>query len=461
MIRLRLIDDETRLKAIEKIREGVRFDFQYFTLFILSIIIATLGLIINNGAIVIGAMIICPFIWPVIGLSLAMVTGNMKLLRKSAFILLISIVIAVSFSTIISLFSPFQDLNTEISARISPTIIDLIIALATGLVAVLIMCWSRLFGILAGVAVAASLLPPISVTGIGLAFWRMNVAYGSFLLFLTNLVAVIFVGMIAFALLGFARRKHLDKIESFKYGLLILLIFIILLSIPLVIILRQLMYENTAESAAREIIYDQLNDISSEIKIDSLDMATFKLSSPSIDITSVIHAPADVRITLEEKNAITQELSDALNKEINLSLTIIPTLSATTPKVTETEEERLQRQAEEIVLAEAANISTDIEVELVKIDLSNSNGQGASLETVWRVPEELNIDYSVKDNLAQSLSAGLAKSIDLEINVIRYLRVEKQLVEATTEEKIEESIDKFLAEKSEDISVLLIGSCVP
>ena len=115
MLIRKLISDEARETAVYIIKDGVKFSTQYFILLVFSIIIATLGLIIDNGAIVIGAMIIAPFIWPIIGLSLSMVTGDKKLLRKSVLLLLASIVVAVVVSMIISLFSPFQEINREIS----------------------------------------------------------------------------------------------------------------------------------------------------------------------------------------------------------------------------------------------------------------------------------------------------------------------------------------------------------
>lgn len=454
MFTRQLISDEARETAVYIIKDGVKFSTQYFILLVFSIIIATLGLIIDNGAIVIGAMIIAPFIWPIIGFSLSMVTGDKRLLRKSLLLLFASIVVAVAVSMVISLFSPFQDINREISSRTAPTIIDLIIALATGSVAVLIICWSKQWGIIAGVAVAASLVPPISVTGIGLAFGVGSVAYGSLLLFLTNLVAVVFIGMIVFALLDFQKAKHLKNIDTFKYGLAAFFIFLIALSIPLIIILRQIVYENQVKNTAQDIIGSQLRKISNDIKIDTLTISTFKVKDTSISIDSLVHAPAEVSINLEEKNAIAAALASELGKQIDLQMTIVPTISASTPKETETEEERIKKQAEQVLLTEVNKISSDIVIESVKIDQQENDGQKIQIETVLRVPEELEIDYTVRDQLAQAISSELDQSIKLEMNVVRFIRVEKKIEVISINELIQDAMQEYLAVFAPDLSIV-------
>ncbi len=184
--------------------------FDFFLLVVLSCSIATLGLVTNSPAVIIGAMLLAPLMSPIIGIGLASIIGNDKLIGSSASALLRGAGLAILLSfvmTAVNRFLPFvslQDPPAEVLARIRPTPIDLVIALAGGLAAAYAMTRPNLSATLPGVAIATALMPPLCTIGIGIALGRWDVAGGASLLFITNAVTIAFASALVFFLRGFS-----------------------------------------------------------------------------------------------------------------------------------------------------------------------------------------------------------------------------------------------------------------
>ncbi len=184
-----------------------RVDLERFVvLLFLSTVIATFGVIGDSAATVIGAMIIAPLMRPIMATAAALVMGDMKRAGASFLIVLASVsgVIGVawlltelSIATIISIES-----NSQFSNRISPRLIDLYVALASGAAGAFALSRKDVADSLPGVAIAISLVPPLCVVGIGLAEGEFSAAGGALLLFLTNFLAILLAGGGVLALLG-------------------------------------------------------------------------------------------------------------------------------------------------------------------------------------------------------------------------------------------------------------------
>jgi len=174
----RSIDKERRGEVQIKLREASRPGFDFFLLVILSCTIATMGLLTNSAAIIIGAMLVAPLMSPIIGLGLASITGDQRLLRFAGAGLVQGAFLAVLVSFILSWFNrqlPFillQELPNEILARTHPSPIDLTVALAGGLAAAYALAQPTLSAALPGVAIATALMPPLCTIGIGVALER-------------------------------------------------------------------------------------------------------------------------------------------------------------------------------------------------------------------------------------------------------------------------------------------------
>jgi uncharacterized hydrophobic protein (TIGR00271 family) len=235
-------DAERRGRVIDTIRTGASPGFDYFFLVILSGSIATLGLINDSPAVIIGAMLVAPLMSPILGVGLGSITADAKLMRDSATALVRGAFISILLSTLLTLsnvYLPFTpsliDIPKEVLMRTQPTPNDLIIALAGGLAAAYALTQPHLSAALPGVAIATALMPPLSTIGVGIALWRWDIAGGATLLFLTNAVTIAFSATLVFFLEGFAPSfKPTDG--KIPRPLLVPAILTALLLIPLTII---------------------------------------------------------------------------------------------------------------------------------------------------------------------------------------------------------------------------------
>ncbi|HWA76061.1 MAG TPA: DUF389 domain-containing protein [Polyangiaceae bacterium] len=183
----------------------------YWLQLVVSIGIATLGLVVGSTAVVIGAMLVAPLMGPIIGLAMGLATGSPFLVLRSAGRIGLSVLVAIGGSALITILLPFHELNSEISARTSPTVLDLVTACFCALAGVYasLRPGSDTATTAAGTSISISLVPPLCASGYGIGIAGWHVAGGAALLFLTNLVAIVVVGTGAFVASGF---KHVDVI---------------------------------------------------------------------------------------------------------------------------------------------------------------------------------------------------------------------------------------------------------
>jgi uncharacterized hydrophobic protein (TIGR00271 family) len=208
------VSEDRREEVQAQLRDSSHPDFDFFLLVLLSSVIATLGLLVDSPAVIIGAMLVAPLMSPIIGIGLASIRGDDRLLRDAFSALLRGALLSMLISfllTWLNTFMPFLDLQASdlpqaVLSRTQPSPIDLLIALAGGLAAAFAIAMPNISAALPGVAIATALMPPLSTVGIGLAFQRWDVAGGAFLLFSTNAVTIAFAAMLVFFVLGFTRR---------------------------------------------------------------------------------------------------------------------------------------------------------------------------------------------------------------------------------------------------------------
>ncbi|MDT8897869.1 DUF389 domain-containing protein [Thermanaerothrix sp. 4228-RoL] len=237
--------------------------FDFFLLVVLSTSIATLGLLTNSPAVIIGAMLVAPLMSPILTIGLASVIGDSRMLSSALSALLrgafLSILLSF-FITIININLPIlylQQLPQEVISRTHPSPIDLVIALAGGFAAAYALTRENLSAALPGVAIATALMPPLCTIGIGLAFNDMDVAGGATLLFITNAVTIAFAAGLVFFLRGFGSRrirkeKRLPQSLFFSAGLMIILL------IPLTYYSFQFYKDANDNRMIREVIGDKV-----------------------------------------------------------------------------------------------------------------------------------------------------------------------------------------------------------
>ena len=179
----------------------------YWLQLVVSVGIATLGLVVGSTAVVIGAMLVAPLMGPIVGLAMGLATGSPFLVLRSAGRIGLSVLVSVGGAALITVLLPFHELNAEISARTSPTVLDLITAGFCALAGVYasLRQGSDTTATAAGTSISISLVPPLCASGYGLGIATWRVAGGAALLFLTNLVAIVVIGTSAFVAAGFNR----------------------------------------------------------------------------------------------------------------------------------------------------------------------------------------------------------------------------------------------------------------
>ena len=206
LIRVRIpqLERSERLALFEEIEYKSRWSFDFAVLMSLAALVAGLGLLANSGAVVIGAMLIAPLMMPLIGSGLALAQGNTPLFKKANLAVIRGFLCALLTGFFLGALARFFHipLTGELAARGEPTLLDLGVAFASGIAASYCIARPTLTGALAGVSIAAALVPPIVTVGICLVTREVSVAKGASLLFGTNVVAVIFGSALNFSLGG-------------------------------------------------------------------------------------------------------------------------------------------------------------------------------------------------------------------------------------------------------------------
>lgn len=204
-----------KVEAIDRVIEGSTPNQDFFLMVILSILTATFGLIIDNVAVIIGSMLIAPILYPILSLSLGIIISDFKLITRSLKTIGKSIALGITASNIASvLFTTQIDSleGHEIVSRAYPSLTYVMIAILAGFAASFALVKPKLNETLPGIAISVALIPPLAVTGIGIAKLDLALASGSFLLFLVNLIGVVFASMITFSLMNFyAQRSEAKK----------------------------------------------------------------------------------------------------------------------------------------------------------------------------------------------------------------------------------------------------------
>jgi uncharacterized hydrophobic protein (TIGR00271 family) len=177
--------------AAERIKASIAFRGPNVWILAFAIVLASVGLNVNSTAVIIGAMLVSPLMGPIIGTGLALGTNDVDLLKSAFHNLLVMVIISLLASTVYFILSPLALANpTELEARTSPTIYDVLIALFGGLAGILENSRKERGTVLSGVAIATALMPPLCTAGYGLAHGNMHYFVGALYLFVINSVFI-------------------------------------------------------------------------------------------------------------------------------------------------------------------------------------------------------------------------------------------------------------------------------
>ncbi len=244
-------NDEFR-ELYQQLREAATVSSNFLTLMVLSTLLASFGLFGNSAPVIIGAMVLAPLMAPIISLSMAFARQDEKLLVPSIKTLLTGLFLALGSAMVLSFVLPLDVVTPEIGARLRPTLLDLGVAIVSGVAGAFAYARASAAKGLAGVAIAVALVPPLAVTGIGLGWLSWDVASGAFLLFITNLAGIVFAAAVTFLLLGFS------PFSRAKNGLIGALIAVVIVSIPLAISFSQLSLQTHVQSSLEGKVIDEI-----------------------------------------------------------------------------------------------------------------------------------------------------------------------------------------------------------
>lgn len=253
--------------------EGVRrrpYLEQFAVLLFLATVIATMGILGDSTATVIGAMIVAPLMTPIMATAAALVMGKTKRATQS----LILVGLGVGSVVVVSwLFGNFYtdainfEANSQITARISPRLIDLVAALASGAAGAFCLSREDIADSLPGVAISISLVPPLCVVGISLSAGEMEAATGALLLFVTNFLSILLAGGGVLVLLNLNKAAMVEVRGTARrnaFALIVAAIFLI--SIPLFATGQRVVQETYTEIKSRETAVDWLAGTEFEIR---------------------------------------------------------------------------------------------------------------------------------------------------------------------------------------------------
>jgi uncharacterized hydrophobic protein (TIGR00271 family) len=218
-------------KIYETIEKGVNFKGSNIWILIAAVIVASIGLNMNSTAVIIGAMLISPLMGPINGMGYSIATYDFLLFRKAIKNFTFAVIASLIASTAYFAISPISNVHSELLARTSPTIYDVLIALFGGLAGIVAISSKQKGTVIPGVAIATALMPPLCTAGYGLATGQFYYFFGAFYLFTINAVFIAISSILISQILKFPIRTHIDRVKKKKINQMISII-IMLVVIP-------------------------------------------------------------------------------------------------------------------------------------------------------------------------------------------------------------------------------------
>lgn len=333
--------EEEKSKVLENVFANTSFRGSNLWILACAIIIASIGLNVNSTAVIIGAMLISPLMGPIVGAGFALGTYDFALLKKSMKNLLISTAVSLFVSAFYFYLSPFKDVQSEILARTSPNIYDVLIAFFGGLVGVIAITRVEKGNPIPGVAIATALMPPLCTAGYGLATFNFYYFLGAFYLYTINCfficIATFFVvKYLNYPAASFKGRRFEKQI---RLGITALVMIMIIPSFYLAYNLwNEKKFTNTVEefintefgSRGFTVIYKKLNYRSDPRKVDVAflnkklspdEMAMYNrlLDEKGIHNTVLTFRQDEEDIKAEILNEISKQNASVSEKDITIS----------------------------------------------------------------------------------------------------------------------------------------------
>lgn len=259
-----LADKEDEQGTYASIRSGVSFRGANLWILIFAIFMASLGLNVNSTAVIIGAMLISPLMGPIIGMGFAVGVNDFELFKRALKNYLIATLISVITATVYFLITPFNEAQSELLARTSPTLYDVLIALFGGAAGIVALSTRGKGNVLPGVAIATALMPPLCTAGFGLATGHIFYFLGAFYLFFINTVFIGVATYLGVRMMKFQKKVFVDAARERRVRHYLIAIITVTM-IPAAFMTYSILRKDLQSAAVNRFVRTELNTPGTQI----------------------------------------------------------------------------------------------------------------------------------------------------------------------------------------------------
>ena len=317
-------DDEKTI--LDNVEGSIDFQGAQLWVLIFAIFIASLVLNVNSTAVIIGAMLISPLMGPIIGMGLAVGISDISLLKRSATNFLVATVISVITATIYFAITPLDEAQSELLARTSPSLYDVLIALLGGAAGFIALTTKGKGNVIPGVAIATALMPPLCTAGYGLAVGNLSYFLGAFYLFFINTVFIGLATLVGTRMLKF-RQITLPDADSMRKVKRYIVVILVLTMLPASYMTWRIIRQSIANNNLRKFVRTELAFKGTQILSNTIDendkmlnILALGKTIPNSAIKQAASKLGEYQLGGYQLNIIQGEQSDSLlrtNKEIS------------------------------------------------------------------------------------------------------------------------------------------------
>ena len=292
---------------------------RFLALMAFASVLASLGVIVDSTAIVIGAMLVAPLMTPLMAASLSLAVGWPRRAGRAALVAVVGALLAVAIGVVVGAAIPLPlglAANPQVVSRTAPSLIDLAVALAAGGAGAFALARRDVADALPGVAIAIALVPPLTVVGITLQAGELVLAAGATLLFATNVTSILVAGAVVFVLTGVVPARRLGDPSARRTVRMVAVVLFVPIIGGLVLSGQRLIVADTEEQRAREAAAAWLEDRTPELRLDRVTVGSRVVT---LEVTGTVD-------DLPSVDPLASEVSRAVGRALDVRVEVTPRL---------------------------------------------------------------------------------------------------------------------------------------
>ena len=427
-------------ETIASIKASVEFRGANLWILIFAIFVASLGLNTNSAAVIIGAMLISPLMGPIMGMGLGVGINDFELLKRAFRSFATATIFSVLTATFYFAITPIDEAQSELLARTSPTIYDVLIALFGGLAGIVALCSTGQRGgnVIPGVAIATAIMPPLCTTGFGIATGNWIYAAGAFYLYLINSIFISLATFIGVNIFDFKKKVFVDKQREKRVKHIIVTIAVLTM-LPSTLLTYMLVRENFFTSKANNFVAQVVTSEQTQVIAKEVDYHT-----KEIRLVTIGEEIPEKELTRMKSQMENFGLEDA-------KLSIVQgtkNLSASELKTMLNDPASRQADKNAQLLANEQQRADKLQKELDVYKKTELQAQSISAEMATLFPEAARV------SIARTFSYAVSDSLQKDSLTLASLTLKKKL-NTETREKMEEWLKTRL--KTPDMK-LIVGT---